>query len=338
MKSFKKTLCSIAAIAATATLVGCNDGITVNFDTERPWHDTGASTTVFAYEKLGYSVAVYDTSDGADAESRVKIADGELVYKLEERPRTEETVAHTYLDMSFYVTYNDDAPTADRGLTDRIESKTEFRTDSMATSRMTKTVSLADRADTENLSYTVEADYFGTHTAKRKWTAKEGAEDESMSIPQTTYNDNEMAIYLARATSIGVGTTNYFYMTNIFDSFVRGEFTDYTMAAVGAKSTTTLDIGDWVKDCGIEPAKADDETVIEPRTYPISCYDVNIQMTDTKHGPPYRVFYSQTPFKIGEKEHKKIPVKIQYSQYTGSKLMRVTEYTLTSCAFEDVQP
>ncbi|MCM1368347.1 MAG: hypothetical protein NC184_06035 [Roseburia sp.] len=332
MRSTGKKLCSVAALAATAALVGCSSGITVSFDTERPWHDTGASAAVFAYEKLGYDVAIYDTSDGTDDESRVKIASGSLVYTLEERPRTDDTAAHTYLDMAFSVTYNDSAPELDRGLTDTITSSTVFRTDSLATSRMEKTVALADRTGTDNLSYVIEADYFGTHTAKRIWT-KDGTVD-TMSVPQSSYNDNEMAIFLARATALSAGVSNNFYMTNIFDSFINGSFTEYTMVAAAEKSTVSVDIGDWVKDCGVQPAKADDDSVIEPRTYPISCYDVNIRTTATKHGPPYRVMYSENPFKIGEKEHKKIPVKIQYNQYSGGKVSVVTEYTLTSCAFD----
>lgn len=332
MKRITKKLCSIAAAAATVALIGCSSGITVSFDTERPWHDTGASAAVFAYEKLDYDVAVYDTSEGESDEDRIKIASGTLVYTLEERPRTDESAAHTYLDMNFAVTYNDSASEKDRGLTDTITSNTVFRTDSLATSKMKKTVTLADRADTENLSYIVEADYFGTHTAKRKWL-KDGTED-TMSVPQASYNDNEMAVFLARATAISAGASNNFYMSNIFDSFVNGSFTDYTMVAATAKSTVDLDIGDWVKGCGVQPKKEND-VIVEPRTYPVSCYEVAIQTTAAKHGPPYRVYYSENPFKIGEREHKKIPVKIQYSQYLGGKPSVVTEYTLISCAFEN---
>ena len=52
-----------------------------------------------------------------------------------------------------------------------------------------------------------------------------------------------------------------------------------------------------------------------------------------RHGPPYYVFYSQNPLKQDGKEHKKVPVKIVFNEYSGSKLGKITEYVLRACDF-----
>lgn len=315
-----------AAISATAALCACAPSTpTVKFDDVKPWHDTGAS-----YERLEYSTAIYDASKGGEADKRVKIADGSLAFTLTEHTRAEGTIYYNELEMEFSVTYNDSAPEPDRGKTDRISSVTEFMTDSLVASRMTKTVEIAKREDTANRSYRLEADYFGTHKATLTHTGGESETTETMNIGKDTYYDNETMFFLARATAIGAKTSTTFRMTNLYQSFDVGKFTNYTMIASGDSDLQSLDIGDFVKDFGAEAVTADDGTT----SYPLSCYRVNIMINADKHGPPYVVHYTEKPFKSDDKEHKKIPVKISYSQYAGSKLSVVTEYTLVGCSFD----
>lgn len=325
--NFKRIFGGAAAAAlSAATLLACTPATpTVTFDDVKPWHDVGAS-----YERLEYSASIYDTSAGSDADKRVKIADGSLVYTLTENSRTDGTIHYNELAMEFSVAYNESASEADRGKTDRISSVTEFMTDSLVASKMTKAVEIEKRGDSPDRSYRIEANYFGDHKATLTRTGTEPQKTETLDIGKDTYYDNETMFYLARATDIGAKKSTTFYMTNIYQSFDVGKFKNYTMVASGDDELQTVDIGDFVKDFGAEAATADDGTV----SYPLSCYKVGIMISADKHGPPYTVHYTEKPFKSGEKEHKKIPVTISYPEYSGSKLVRITEYTLVGCSFD----
>ncbi len=321
------------------SLTACNQPTTVTFDTDRPWHDGAAS-----YEKLDYSVAVYDTSNGASDDKRILIADGALSYVLQENTRAAGAAIFSELGMDFSVTYNAQAAEANRGKTDTITSKVEFHNDSLASSKMTKTVTLADRDGAKNNSYTVSADYFGEHKATRDMNGK----TKTMNIPQSTFCDNEMMIYLARATKIGKGSKTNFYLCNIFDSFLSGELTNYTMLASADDEFKNVKLGKWIeplvvteeeKDDGKDEEKNEEQETTqadEPVSdfYELPCYRVNINISADKHGPPYCVYYSSKDIKSDGKTHKKVPVKITYAEYTGTHQVRITEYTLTSLAFE----
>lgn len=322
----KSKIFSIGLAVASVALCGCKNPITESFEATRPWHDTGAS-----YEKLVYDVNIYDVRDGSEEDKRKVIAQGGLVYELTEQTRVDGSINYSRLRSDFSVTYNDDASEADRGLTDRITNSVEFQSDSLITSHMQKSVELADRDGATNNSYSIEADYFGTHKATLTMTGKDDAQPQTMTIPNNTYRDNEMMYYLARATAINKGATTNFNMTNIFDSFIKGEFTVYGMTASAGSETATVDIGDWVKDYGVE-AVTDEE---QNTSYPVPCYYVTIMINEAKHGPPHYVYYSEKPFTDGGKEHKKIPVKIFYYEYNGSKASKMTEFVLTSCSFEN---
>lgn len=319
---------SAAAVSATLALCACSTPITVLFDTDRPWRDKDETN---GYERLDYAVSVYDVSAGTDDANKIKIAEGTLLYTMEEGEKTPDNsyISYSELDMSFSVTYNDSAAEKDRGLTDKISSRTLFQTNSLDACEMTKSVILAQRAETENRSYTMSADYFGEHTAKFLYTAIEGATEQTISIPRSTYCDNEMMFYLARATALADGASLNFYMTNMFESFASGSLNNYTMVA-SVTGITSLDLGDWVKDLGVE-AVTDEES--GTTSYPIPCYETSIMPSIERHGPPYYVFYTQNPLTKDGKEHKKVPVKLVFNEYTGSKLTKQTEYVLRTCDF-----
>ncbi len=320
----KKLICVTSALSVFA-LTACSPTPTSpTFDSTLPWHDAGKSGA--SYEKLDFTAAVYDTREGSADDVRVKIADGSLSFELTEDSRTDGDKRYSSLVMSFSVTYNDRAPEADRNKTDTISSTTEFATISLVTSKMHKEVKLADREGTESLSYTVDADYFDTHRAAIDFRGKQS----TIEIPSGTFYDNETMFYLARATALGAGASTSFYMNNLFDCFLSGGFTNLTMMASTDGSLNTVNIGDWVKDFGIEGV-TDENNVT---AYPVSCYNTQIAMNSDKHGPPYFVLYSEKPFVSGEKEHKKIPVFISYSEYERGKVVRVTEYTLNGCSFD----
>ena len=333
MKNAMKRKCAVLLTAVMIpTLAACQNTITESFDTRLPWIDDKAESVVASYEKLVYSVNIFDTSKGAGDDVRVNIASGELVLELAEQANRR----FTDLTSSFTVTYNGNAAEADRGLTDTVTSEVTFQTNSLFTSTMKKTVALAPREGKTDMSYTVEADYFEAHKAK-KYPVGKPDEAVEMEIPTYgTYHDNEMMFYLARATSLAAEGSSPFFMTNIFDSFLYGEFTNYTMTASCAKELVTLYMDDWVKDLGVEGATTDDGKTV----YPVSCYNVSVGISAEKHGPPYNIQYTEKPFVTGsdeagdKKEHNKIPVSMAYPEYTGSTLARITEYKLTSCAFE----
>ncbi len=323
-KSIKKVLCLTSALSVFALAACSTIPPSPTFDSTLPWHDEGKSGA--SYEKLDFDAAIYNTRNGSADDVRVKIAEGSLCFELTEDSRTDGDKRYSSLDMNFSVTYNDSAPEADRGKTDTISSITEFATISLVTSKMHKQVSLADREGVQNLSYTIDADYFDSHRA----TINRRDTSSSLSIPSGTYYDNETMFYLARATALGKGASTSFYMNSLFDCFLNGEFSSLTMATSTDGSLNTVNIGDWVKEFGIEGV-TDDNNVT---TYPVSCYNTQIGMNADKPGPPYFVLYSEKPFVSGEKKHNKVPVFISYSEYERGKVVRVTEYTLSGCSFD----
>ncbi len=329
-KRMKNTLArkiaSAAAVSATLALCACSTPVTVLFDTERPWR---AKDETNGYERLDYAVSVYDVSAGTDAQNKIKIAEGALLYTLDEGVEIRDNISYSTVDMSFSVTYNDSSAEKDRGLTDKISSRTLFQTNSLDSCEMEKTVSLAPRADTVNRSYTVSADYFGEHTAKFLYTAIEDATEQTLSIPRSTYCDNEMMFYLARATALADGASPNFYMTNMFEAFASGKLENYVMVA-SVNGVTSVDVGDWVKDLGVEAVTNEESG---ETSYPVPCFETSIMPSIERHGPPYYVFYSQNPLKQDGKEHKKVPVKIVFNEYSGSKLGKITEYVLRACDF-----
>lgn len=70
-------------------LSGCQQAVTVTFDSPRPWH-----VSADAYEKLDYTVNVYDTSNGSEEQNRVLIANGTANYTLSDRTRTDGTISY----------------------------------------------------------------------------------------------------------------------------------------------------------------------------------------------------------------------------------------------------
>lgn len=333
MKHSIKRKCAVLLTAIMLpTLTACQNTVTEKFDSRLPWIDGEANSVVASYERLVYSVNIYDTSNGTSDDKKIGIATGTLEFELEEQSNRK----FTELSTRFTVTYNDNAAEIDRGKTDSVSSDITFQTSSLYTSTMTKTVALAPRDKVTDLSYTVEADYFNTHKAK-KYAPGKPEEAKTISIPEYgTYHDNEMMFYMARATTLTADGAQPFFMANIFDSFLYGKFTNYTMSVSCAKSLVTMYMDSWVADFGVEAVEAEDGTV----TYPVKCYNASISINADNSGPPYSVQYTEKPFTTGsdetgdKKEHNKIPVSMAYPEYSGSKLTRMTEYKLVSCAFE----
>lgn len=304
-------------------LTACTSTPQPSFDTARPWHDIGDS-----YEKLSYGISIYNTENGTGADKRITIAEGEAVFTLTENVPTDDVARHTGLNLTWTVTYNDDADEKDRGKTDTIESYVEWQTDSLVTAKVSKTVTLEPREDEEvNLSYTIEADYFNTKKATRKMYGKE----KTLSIPSGQYYDNEMMFYLARASSISTNTAYPFYMTDLFDCFETGKINAYTMYVSVEADKISENIGEWVKDFGIESVTSD---ATGTEYFPVPCYNSGISINADRHGPPYVVSYAAVPFKSGDKEHNKIPVRIKYDSYRSGAVARRTEYVLTGCSFD----
>lgn len=324
---------SVLLAAVTAiSLAGCsNEQAESAFDNPLPWHDDISISPSGSYELLTYSTCVYDTSKGADEDKRVQIADGAMTFTLTETTTVDGTV-FTTLKMDFTLTYNDEAGAGeDAGKTDTISSTVEFENNSLAVKSSVKTVTLANRDGKANQSYSITADYFGSHTATFTQTAMENAAPRTMSLPANASHDNEMMFFLARAQGLGKGSSTNFKMINLFDSFTTNSLTEYTMTVTGNESMRTVDIGDFVKDFGVE-AVTNEET--GETTYPVSCFYTSIAISGELSGPPYIVYYTENPFTQGERKHSKIPVIISYSLYNGSSPYRFIEYTLTSCSFE----
>lgn len=318
----KRFLCAALAATTAFSFVACStETAESSFDNPLPWHVSDSS-----YEKLEYTVAIYDTRKSEKESERVKIADGTMTFTLEEGADQ----GYTKLDMDFTVTYLDiDNAGVDAGLTDKINSTVSFEPNSLAAKSMDKTVTLADRKDTKNLSYEIHADYFGTHKATFKYSYPEDAKVKTRSLPKDICRDNEMMFFIARAQSMSKESSTNFKMVNLYDSFNTGKITEYRMVVNGT-SERKVDLGDWVQDFGIK-AVTNEKT--GKTTYPITCITTSIGISDEKHGPAYTVLYAKDKFTAGAGEHKKLPIKISYSTYSSSNPYRMTTYTLTSCAF-----
>lgn len=330
MNKAKKVISLLSACAAALPLAACSTQIAESaFDTPLPW-----PTATKSYEKLNYTAEIFDTRAGTAEDKRVKIADGTMYFELEQLGDSTEhgtTYPVTSVKMSFTVDYNDKAGN-DAGLTDTVTSEVRFHAQSLAASYMKKTVTLATRKDQTNLSYEIEADYFGTQKATYRLLSDKNDPDKTktMSLSRDPGHDNEMMFFLARAQTLKVDNATTFYMTNIYDSFLVGKLTSYTMS-VSAQSKKTIDLGDWVKDFGVE-AVTDEES--GKTTYPVKSTETIIQINAEHSGPPYYVQYADVAFTHNGVEHKKLPVKIDYSQYIGTSDYRTTVYTLSSCSFE----
>lgn len=323
MKNNVKRFLATALAATTAfSFAACStEQAESSFDSPLPWHVSDSS-----YEKLEYSVAIYDTQKSEKEGEREKIADGTMTFTLEEG----KDKGYTMLEMNFSVTYlKTDYAGDDAGLTDKIESSVLFEPNSLATKSMHKKVTLADRKDQDNLSYEITADYFDTHKATFKYFKQDGAKEKTRSLPRDTCRDNEMMFFVARAQSISKSSSTNFKMVNLYDTFNTGETAEYRMAVTGSSERKT-DLGDWVKDYGIT-AVTDEKS--GKTSYPVTCITTSIQINNEKHGPSYTVLYAKDAFKAGTAEHKKLPVKIDYSSYSGNKPYRLTSYTLTACSF-----
>lgn len=338
----------ITAVAAATALVACSSDPEMSaFQNPRPWQKAEGDT---AYEKLDYSVAIYDTNAGTAKDKRVQIASGTLGFTLQYNEQT-AIGGNASLDMAYTVTYNDNAPQKEVGVTDSITSTTLFRTNSLETLSMQKTVSLGKREgekDGENKSYTITADY-----SNGKATREMYGKTKKLNIPGGKYWDNEMMYYLARATGIKKNNTTYFKMTNLFDCFEAGEVSELTMMASAQQKFTQLEFDDpWIKDYVItkeqedaekeaekekEKSKAavnaDTEGDTEDEVYKVPCYCVAIVMDADDSGPAHYVYYSERPLEDGGIRHKRVPLKITYTQFKGSKATIHYEYTLSSISF-----
>lgn len=325
-KTIKSIICVGLAAICTASLCACSTTPAETlFDNPLPWRDPLELAPRGSYEKLDYDVAIYDTTKGSEEDKRVQIADGKVTYVLRERAN-----GYVTLSLDFSVTYSDAASEKDRGLTDTIKSEVEFESNSLAARRSTKTVSLAPRADTPNLSYTVAADYFDDHTATVTYAA---GEQKTMKLPTGICRDNEMMFLLARSQSLASGASNIFRMVNLYDSFNTGKLTQYTMSVRCDETVHTINVGDWVKDFGVESVTDEESGNV---SYPVSCHYATISINAEHYGPPYAVMYSEKPFVDGDgRSHAKIPVNIQYSEYASASPSRTTEYSLTSCSFTE---
>lgn len=316
------TVFALAALTAMPLAACANEIEQSPFDSPLPWHGKTS-----AYERLEYSVEIFDTSKGDNDKARVKIGDGTLTFTLEENAERSD---YTALDMNFSVTYDSsDNAGDDKGLTDIVASRVVFEPKSMAAKSMTKTATLAPRVGKERLSYRLSADYFDTHKATFLYTDQANATEKTRELSVNAVRDNEMLFYLARAQNIAADSATNFKTVNIFDTFNSGKLTEYTVSVRGVAETDAY-IGDFVKDYGVEavtPASTG-ETV-----YPVKCISTNIVINAAKHGPAYIVHYAKNAFVVGTAQYKKIPVKIEYPSYTGNTPYRRAVYTLKSCAF-----
>lgn len=316
-KIFKKTVLLSACAISALSLTACNmETPESSFVSPLPWA---------SYEKLCYDVQIFDTTASEAEDKRVLIAGGELTFTLD----GSQNGSFTALDMDWQVTYLDiENAGDDRGKTDTITSSVEFETNSLAAKTMTKSVNLQDRKDTQNLSYTVSADYFGTHEAKFKYSSD--GEERTMALPQNICRDNEMMFYLARAVSHSEKSADNFRMLNLFDCFNAGEFTEYRMVLTEG-ADRLVDIGDWVKDYGVEAVTDEKSGKV---SYPVKTKLSTISINATNRGPAYNVLFSVDPFVKNEKSHAKVPIEINYSVYRSANPARYIKYTLNSCEFE----
>ncbi len=310
----KKLFCLLLIVITSLSLFACG-GSAPSFSVEvpAPWQSSAAVTP---FEKSVYSVQKVDkTTDTV-------IAEGTLTYTID-FDHKEETITYLSFDASFAMTYNDNAPVKDRGLTDTIASKTVFLGTALTPVSTVKTATLAPReGESANLSYTLSTDY------------KAGTSTMTLNGVTSTLNfakknlsgvyDNEMLYYVIRSYPNLCELNSYlnFKLANFFDMHIADEYKTYQIQIAPnlKQAEETIYLPGLKGKFGLSDEGA------------VKTIRITAEINDALNGPAIDLYYSKTPFVVGEGlTTKRALAYFSTFEYDVNKsaLKYQTNYTLT---------
>ncbi len=321
----KKILCIILSLLCVTAVVGCSPNVPqVTLDNPPPWF-TGTSAAT-AYEKTEYAIEKYDE------QNKTVVARGRLTYELDFSEHTDYDYSVLTANMS--ITYTDAAPAADKGKTDTLTSKVIFQSEALVPKYSEKTVELADRTTdvyedkngnklNANKSYKLVNNYTeGVSTLT--FTKKTDAQPQTLEFKDQSFAsvyDNEMLYYVVRAIADvkPSGSSQTFLLANFFDMHIRNEFSTYTMrlSCSGENEDTAFNFpqfaNGYLSDGSLNAVKA------------------GVSISATESGPATDLYYSLSPFKIGDNTAtKKVLVFFETTEYdlSRSEVKYRTQYKL----------
>lgn len=311
MKKLKSIVA--ATVAGLVALVACaceSAAPTLSLDTPAPWVHAGEAKN--AYEKCVYSI------ERVDQTTQTVVATGTMTCIIEPAENDKSK-----LSTEMTITYNDAAPEADRGLTDKISSFVTFSPVSLAPEKSHKEVTLAERkGEKTNSSYVLDTDY--TAAKSTLVYTKRNDEKHELAIEGTLMNvyDNEMLYYVARAASgIKAEGSGSFANACFFDMHGTGKFAYRTINFSCGKEPEGMGPFDFLK-----PYYTADGSV--------SAIKTTLTQSGSDSGPSIELWLSATDFKTGEAETdktRKVMVKMATTEYDVAQATKqfVTTYTLS---------
>lgn len=151
-------------------------------------------------------------------------------------------------------------------------------------------------------------------------------------VKNNTRFDNEQLNYIVRAMSnTKKKSSGTFYLSNIYDSYVRGGYVRYTMGLSCADKTKPVDMDAsvfYIKD-GETPLEATDGK------YSVPCVNATVSVSSSTPGPGISMLITDPSIDIAQKGNesflmKKLIVEMRYTEYSPTSARRAYEtvYTL----------
>ncbi|MBQ8881854.1 MAG: hypothetical protein IJY70_00465 [Clostridia bacterium] len=322
----KKFLSLFLCLISLFCFVGCTpEAAGVDPVSPGPWCYDGNPAN--AYEKMEYQIKKYDKTN-----ANAVIAEGTLSIEL--APVTTDTDDNplSTLTTAFSLTFNDNAPAIDRGKTDTILSTVTLSSKSLVPTRSQKTVTLADRENTANQSYTLINDYVsGVSTLSMPGLNHNSTINFAGVNRLNVYDNDSIYHYLRAYPGMNNSVSGYVKITDFFDMHFRGSYSPIRIAFASGDSSSeiTANIGATLG-----------EKYLGDSTGNVNAFRLDFSIDSDNSGPPESLYFAKTPFVIkkatvdGEKDQTTslVLVKIVETEYDydTASVKYTTEYTLTN--------
>lgn len=372
-KMKKRLICGLFTVLFAATAFGCSaSDINVSFDEVKPWQNSTYEyceyTVVKTHVESGEAVATgkYTTELSTLGDETTVKNTFTITYNNHEKTKTVDETGRYVLNA---------------GLTDGYTSTVKFNSSSLAPGYAEKKFSIAQRpltdgempertespsegvlfgytldsgvkyGDPRGYSYTVD---YSNNTAqliteKGTTTQKDGKYIRSyeqvkhdVSVAANTRFDNEQLPFVVRAlTGMRKEGSATFYLSNIYDSYLSGEYKRYTMSLSCEKKGTDFTFNPSAEKFLVTDAEGE-RPIDDNKKYTVPCVDAQVMVSATKSGPPIRLLITDPSVIISQRDMNqpgqdptvttgKVILQMVYTEYslTSAKINYRTEYTLT---------
>jgi hypothetical protein len=367
----KKIICVLLSAVFAAVGFGCSGGdVKVSFDEKMPWdvqetctYDVkkiyvgGKEETVVATGKYVTELTTTGEESSIVNTFELKYTDSDKAESVDETGRivknkglTDTYVGkakfyrNTLVPVSAEKTFN----LAQRPLCDGEAPKKNESSDENVNYTLTLPAN-PKYADPRGYSYTVDykenkavlstdsgetsANGDGTYTRAYKKVNK------NISVESTTRFDNEQLNYVVRALSnVKKKGSATFYLSNIFDSYIRGEYVRYTMSMSCAEKNVSV-------TPNLSPEKfllTDSEGALDPTDgkYSVQCVQASVGISSSTPGPAISMLITDPSITVRQRnnnaETKKLILEMTYTEYSpiSVNVSYKTIYTLTDYTTE----